>query len=54
MNNKDKIDCVIKLLTEITSSQYLGSRCSEIMDINEDELVDVASYVKNILKDVNH
>lgn len=53
MNNKDKIECIIKLLTEITSSQSLGSRCAEIMDIDEDELVDVVIYVKNILKDIN-
>lgn len=43
-------NAVEKLLFEISASQYLGSKCADIMDIDEYYLYDVIKYIENKLE----
>lgn len=52
MTKPQKIDMVIKLLQEITSSQSLGQSCSNAIDVSEEDMIESIICVKSILKDI--
>lgn len=47
MSEEQIKEAFAKLLFEISASQYLGSKCADIMDIDECYLYDVIKYIEN-------
>jgi hypothetical protein len=47
---KEKIEAVRELMSEMTSSQDLGESCAETMDIDEEDLHEIADFVNGLLK----
>lgn len=47
---EEKIEAVRELMFEMTASQDLGESCAETMDIEEEDLHEIADFVRGLLK----
>lgn len=47
---KEKIEAVRELMSEMTSSEDLGESCAYTMDVDEEDLHEIADFVLGLLK----
>lgn len=50
MEDKEKLECLIVFLNEVTSSQDLGETAAYVMDVDEEQLWEITKFGINVLK----